>query len=80
MKTVKTILERLTEAYDGGFQVDPTYSIDQALSEIQELLDGAKPEYMSPIEKGLHISDIDWRNGRCSSVAEYQDNIRKVMK
>lgn len=78
MKTIKTILEQLTEAYDGGFQVDPTYSIDQALSEIQELLDGAKPNTLGCFGE----NDLEWREiaGYKNGVDQYQENIRKVIQ
>lgn len=80
MRTIKTILTNLTcENFNRGVNKDDSRidkSIDQALSEIQELLYGAKPEFNTNDKLGVNVNAPIIN--RCLN--EYQDNIRKVMK
>lgn len=83
MSSIRSILEEHTENIWQLFndktdiKGDVKPSIDQALSDISKIIDEAKPKHLSPSEKGLYVSDMDWRNGRCSGINEYQSNLKE---
>lgn len=79
MKTIKDVLEELVIEVTHKFYVEPwdKDDIDQALKEIKDILDGAKPEenYISPYQLAAETLSIGFNNG----VKEYQSNIEKVI-
>ena len=76
MKTIKSVLEELVSQNGAELLADRLNhpSIDQALKEIESILDGAKPRLRIPSD--TESLDVYYYK----LIQEYRDNIKKVLK